>query len=75
MPPKESQCYGDLYAKVAQLWPYHTITYVKTDSGAEYFRVADFNGGYVWKVTGTCQNGYIEVRYSQLQIPGVGSVN
>ena len=73
LPPVGSRCYEDLFVKVAQLWPNHIITHVKPDSGADYFRVSDFSFGYVWRVTGTCQNGYIKINYTLLQSPGIGS--
>lgn len=74
LPPQGSKCYGDLFAKVQKLWPNHQITYVKSDSGAEYLRVSDLGAyGYVWKVTGTCKNGYIEINYVVLQSPGIGT--
>ena len=73
LPPQGSACYEDMWTKIAQLWPYYVITYVKTDSGDEYFRVADIGGSYVWKVTGTCQNGYVKLNYKLLQSPGIGS--
>eukprot|EP01034_Spumella_vulgaris_P018340 gene18340-23424_t len=69
LPPQGTRCYEDMRAKIAQLWPYYVITYVKTDSGDEYFRVSDIGGLYVWKVTGTCQNGYIKINYTLIKSP------
>lgn len=73
LPPQGSRCYEDLFIKVAQLWPNHIITHVKPDKGGDYLRVSDFGGGYVWRVTGTCQNGYLNIDYALLQSPGIRS--
>lgn len=73
LPPQGSPCYEDLLAKVAKLWPNHNITLAKSDSGNNYLRVADFGNGYVWRVTGTCKNGYIKIDYGLIQSPGIGS--
>ncbi|MBV7457308.1 hypothetical protein KW843_22700 [Acidovorax sp. sif1233] len=70
LPPAGSACYGDLMAKVAQLWPFHIITHVQPDKGVDYLRVSDFGNDYVWKVWGTCQNGHIKINYTLLQQPG-----
>lgn len=73
LPPVGSKCYEDLFTKVQQLWPWHIVTHVKPDKGSDYLRVSDISGGYVWRVTGVCKNGYIEISYTLLQSPGVGS--
>lgn len=73
LPPQGTRCYEDLIVKVAQLWPKHIIVLVKPDKGAEYLRVSDLGDGYVWKVTGTCQNGYIKLNYTLIKSPGLGS--
>ena len=70
LPPVGSPCYEDLFVKVQQLWPLHTITHVKPDSGNDYLRVESAFTGYVWGVTGKCVNGYIQIRYWVLQSPG-----
>ena len=70
LPPKDSRCYDDLRAKVAQLWPRHTIVYVQPDKGGTYFRVADYQENYVWRVVGVCRDGYLEVDYRLLKQPG-----
>lgn len=73
LPPEGSKCYEDLLVKVAQLWPYHIIAHIQPDKGGDYLRVSDFGGDYVWRVTGTCQNGYIKINYTLIQSPGIGS--
>lgn len=73
LPPEGSKCYEDLIAKVAQLWPYHIIAHIRPDKGGDYLRVSDFGDGYVWRVTGTCQNGYIKLNYTLIKSPGIGS--
>lgn len=55
------------------MWPNHVITRVNPDKGSDYLRVSDFSNGYVWRVTGTCLNGYIKIDYKLLQSPGVGN--
>lgn len=70
LPPEGTPCYGNLWAKVMQLWPGHTIVHVRPDSGDDWLRVSDPTTGYVWMVTGTCAKGYIEIRYRLLQQPG-----
>lgn len=70
LPPTGSQCYVDLSSKIAKLWPNHIVTHVKPDKGGDYFRVSDLMGDYVWKVTGSCQNGVIKINYTLLQQPG-----
>lgn len=70
LPPAGSPCRGGLVAKVAQLWPFHTIVHVQPDKGGDYLRVSDLGNEYVWKVWGTCQNGYLKINYILLQQPG-----
>ena len=73
LPPVESKCYEDLFTRVQELWPTYIVTRVVPDKGSDYFRVSDIGGGYVWRVTGVCKNGYIEISYKLLQSPGIGS--
>lgn len=70
LPPKESKCYGDLFAMVVKMWPGHSVVLVESDTGNSWLRVTDMSGQYVWRVTGSCANGYLKINYSLLQSPG-----
>jgi hypothetical protein len=75
LPPVGSKCYEDLFNKVLQLWPLHTVTHVHPDKGNDYLRVSSMFTGYVWGVTGACVNGYIEIRYWVIQSPGMNQTD
>lgn len=74
LPPQGTSCFQSLSAKVAELWPWHIIEFVQSDRGGAFFRVSDYGAGYVWRVTGSCENGYLVINYQLIQSPpGYGS--
>lgn len=70
LPPEGSPCFSAIAARIHELWPAHTVEYIK-DKGL--FRVESYGGGYVYHVTGSCSGGYVTLNYETVRAPGVGT--
>lgn len=74
LPPIGSQCYNTLMGRVLEIWKNYQVVHIKPDSGRDYLQVSSDGGDYVFHVTGgVCKNGYVEISYTQVKTPGVGS--
>ena len=63
LPPQGTPCFSAIVARIRELWPHHTVTFVE---GGGYFKaVSGANApGTFWKITGACSGGYVALNYT-----------
>lgn len=67
-----SVCFDSVLTRIIELWPPYAYTHTHVEAG-NYFLVASLDGQYVYRVTGVCSGGYVQLNYEATQTPGVGN--
>lgn len=71
-PTPGSACFNSIFTRIVELWPPYAYTHTHIEAG-NYFLVASLDGQYVYRVTGVCSGGYVQLNYEATQTPGVGN--
>lgn len=67
IPPEGTKCRGDLVQKAREMFPGYRLNFVTPDRGPQWIRATSQDNTTIYKITGRCVKGYVQLDYQLLQ--------